>query len=82
MRRSISMKHIVIVLLLGGMSLFVAVVNAPAEGPSEEELKAANNPLANFTALNIQNYYIPSLYDLPDKSVNTGWIRLRTICRK
>jgi len=34
----------------------------------------ANNPLANFTALNFQNYYIGELTD-PDKDANQFWLR-------
>lgn len=44
-------------------------------GLSEDDVKQANNPLANLSAFNIQNYYIPKLYDLPDKSSNTAWVR-------
>jgi hypothetical protein len=44
-------------------------------GLSEAELKAANNPLENASAINFQNYYVPKLYDLPDKSSNTAWVR-------
>ena len=42
---------------------------------SAQELKDANNPLANMKAVNLQNYYIPNLYGLPDQSANTFWIR-------
>ncbi len=36
----------------------------------------ANNPLANMTALNFHNYYIPRLTDSPDNAyLNTSWIR-------
>ena len=36
----------------------------------------ANNPLANMTALNFHNYYIPKLTDAPDDAyMNTSWIR-------
>ena len=36
----------------------------------------ANNPLANMTALNFHNYYIPTLTDAPDEAyLNYGWIR-------
>jgi hypothetical protein len=34
----------------------------------------ANNPLANFTAVNLQNYYIGELTD-PDKDANQFWLR-------
>jgi hypothetical protein len=43
--------------------------------PSAEDLKRANNPLADVTAVNLQNYYIPNLYGLPDATANTFWIR-------
>lgn len=36
----------------------------------------ANNPLANMTALNFQNYYMPVLSGAPSESyMNTAWIR-------
>lgn len=36
----------------------------------------ANNPLANMTALNFHNYYIPKLTDAPDDAyLNTSWVR-------
>lgn len=44
----------------------------------DKALAQANNPLANMTAFNIQNYYVPSLYGLPDYSMNTAWIRFAT----
>lgn len=34
----------------------------------------ANNPLANFTALNMHNYYIGELTD-PDENANQFWVR-------
>jgi len=42
---------------------------APA-GPSDEELKKANDPMAKVKAFNIHNYIIPSLYGLPDQGMN------------
>lgn len=36
----------------------------------------ANNPLANMTALNFHNYYMPVLNDAPDEAyMNTTWVR-------
>mgnify|MGYP003578769388 CR=1 FL=1 len=36
----------------------------------------ANNPLANMTALNFHNYYMPVLNEAPDDAyMNTAWIR-------
>lgn len=44
--------------------------------PSPNSAAQANNPLANMTALNIQNYYIPKLTEAPDEAyMNTTWIR-------
>jgi hypothetical protein len=46
-----------------------------AQGISEEEQKKANNPLANTKALNLQNYYVPTLYDDSNLKANTALIR-------
>jgi hypothetical protein len=46
-----------------------------AEGPSDAELKQANNPLASFNTFNIQNYFVPQLSGLPDDTANTTWLR-------
>lgn len=48
---------------------------AAQEQPSEEEMAQANNPLASAYAVNLQNYYVPSLYGVSDQSINTAWIR-------
>jgi len=45
-----------------------------AAGPSEEELKQANNPLANFKALNFHNYYVPEVSETAG-TANTFWVR-------
>jgi hypothetical protein len=46
--------------------------NAPAidAGPSDEELKKANDPMANIKSFNVHNYIIPSLYGLPGQGMN------------
>jgi hypothetical protein len=46
-----------------------------AQGVSEEEAKKANNPLANTKAFNLQNYYIPSIYENSDLKANTMLVR-------
>ncbi len=56
------------------------------EEASADEQAQANNPLASTYALNFQNFYSPSLFDVPDQSANTFWIRAavpvgRTITR-
>jgi hypothetical protein len=54
---------------------------AAAQEPeaSDEEAAAraqANNPLADITAFNIQNYWVPKLYGIDDEAANTFWARL------
>ncbi len=45
---------------------------ATSSAPSSVD---ANNPLAEFRAFNIHNYYIPSLTDLDNQNANTFWLR-------
>ena len=52
---------------------------AEENGASEEQAGGAdaaqaNNPLADFVAFNVQNYYVPSLSGV-DGSANTFWLR-------
>jgi hypothetical protein len=60
-----------------GLVCLLALPSVPQadEGTSENDLKQANNPLANMKALNFQNYYVPNLYGLPDETSNTFWFR-------
>jgi hypothetical protein len=44
------------------------------QAASDQELKQANNPLANMQAFNVQNYYAPDLIDV-DGTSNTAWLR-------
>lgn len=49
-----------------------------AQEPNQDHASGAqaNNPLANMTALNIHNYYVPKLTDAPgDAYLNTSWLR-------
>lgn len=62
-------------ILLGLMLVLVGAGLALAEGPSAEELAKANNPLADLTAFNLQNYHASSLYGVPDETANTFWLR-------
>ena len=48
---------------------------AAAQEASAEELAKANNPLADMKAFNLQNYYIPKLYGVPDEVANVFWLR-------
>lgn len=58
------------------LSLFILPLIVEAQqGLTEEEAKKANNPLANAKAFNIQNYYIPSIYE--DASLKANSLLLR-----
>lgn len=66
-------KYSIIIFLL-----LILCFNSIVFSQDDQSLAQANNPLANMTAFNIQNYYIPSLYGLPDYSMNTAWLRFVT----
>ncbi|MCG8579698.1 MAG: hypothetical protein MI866_07270 [Bacteroidales bacterium] len=62
-------KYIVVILTL--FAVFYSKIEA-----QENSTAQANNPLANMTALNFHNYYIPKLNNAPDDAyLNTAWIR-------
>ena len=48
---------------------------APAGRVSAEQLSKANNRLADMNALNFQNYYLPSLYGVPDAVTDGLFLR-------
>jgi hypothetical protein len=50
------------------------VTNATPEASAASADAQANNPLANFTAFNLHNYYIGELSS-PDKNANQFWMR-------
>jgi hypothetical protein len=56
-------------------SIWVVSVQAQDPDTSNGSLADANNPLATFTAFNIQNYYVPELTELPDNTANAAWLR-------
>jgi hypothetical protein len=67
-------------LLACGVVVLVAAPRVEAQEPrpggvSAEELAKANNPLADANALNLQNYFMPSLQGVPDSSVNLFLLR-------
>lgn len=70
------------VTLVVGFLVVMATSPAFAEGDDNEAaaaeqakiLAAANNPLANMVAFNIQNYYYSKLYGT-DETSNTAWLR-------
>jgi hypothetical protein len=56
-----------------GRTALTAAMQEGGEGQSDEA--QANNPLASFTAFNVQNYYVPSLSELDNQNANTFWLR-------
>ncbi len=65
------LRFISLVWFLSISSLGLAQEKEEAGGAAQ-----ANNPLANMTALNFHNYYMPKLNDAPnDAYLNTSWIR-------
>lgn len=71
-------------LLALALSLVLLTPTTFAEGNAEEEDSTekgqsteaqANNPLANFKAFNLQNYYVPRLSEMDDQNANTFWLR-------
>ncbi len=69
MIKNILLKRLILCLLI------IAAQAARAQGPSEEEIKKVNNPLADAVALNFQDYYVPSIYDNSNEKANTFLLR-------
>ena len=63
--------------LLAGFALLMGAATPAAaqEQLTDEERAKANNPIASLSAINLQNFYSPSLWDVPDVSANTFYIR-------
>lgn len=73
-------KHVGKATRIGTVLLCALSAGIPAplyaqQQATEQEMAEANNPLASSYAVNLQNYFAPSLYDVPDQSTNTTWIR-------
>ncbi|TCK68990.1 hypothetical protein DFQ05_0501 [Winogradskyella wandonensis] len=68
------MKHSLLTLLI--FLCLSAFLEAQEQNKDHVSGTQANNPLANMTALNIQNYYVPRLTDAQeDAYLNTFWLR-------
>ena len=68
------MQRTRVAILLILLTLSTGTLLAEQDSKSSEEAQA-NNPLANFVAFNIQNYYIPSLSELDDQNANNFFLR-------
>jgi hypothetical protein len=69
---------------IAGVTMFFATAAAGPANAQEQTAETAarapssadaNNPLAQFTAFNIHNYYIPTLTEMDDQNANTFWVR-------
>jgi hypothetical protein len=68
-------KILLIIILLTGFLATYGQDRSVTEN-NASSLAQANNPLANMTALNFHNYYVPKLTDAPaDAYLNTAWVR-------
>lgn len=63
-----------ITILTVAIFFLAGTANAQEEKPADNAVAQANNPLANFTAINVHDYYIGELTEL-DKSANQAWVR-------
>jgi len=60
------------------LCVFAMVSPLAAQDTADDHVAAAaaaNNPLANMTSFQLQNYYASDLYGLPDETSNTAWLR-------
>jgi hypothetical protein len=58
----------------GNATVATCAEQKAAASEHDNAASQANNPLANMTALNIQNYYIGDLSD-SDEDANQFWVR-------
>jgi len=62
-------------ILVAGLLSVTRLQAQEGEGDASNAAQA-NNPLANMTALNFHNYYMPKLSEAPDGAyMNTAWVR-------
>ena len=65
-------------IMIGSAMMFgaiPAIAQDESAGDHAAAAAAANNPLANMTSFQFQNYYAPEIYGLPDETSNTAWLR-------
>jgi len=65
------LSNLAVAIILLGPTIAIA---SPEEKTATSNVAQANNPLANFTAFNLHNYYIGELTD-PDEDANQFWMR-------
>jgi hypothetical protein len=65
-----------VIVMLAVMHSCVAGLLRAEDTAAPDAVAQANNPLANFTAVNVHNYYIGKLTDVDDKDANQAWLRI------
>ena len=60
-------RYLIVIMLVGALITHTT--------SSADESAQANNPLANMTALNFQNYFIGELTGLGNETANQFWVR-------
>jgi hypothetical protein len=79
MTRSALLVRISAITIAFPLSLFAQQQASPPQPVSAAETAAAvakaNNPLASMNAINMQDYYDPSLYSIPNAVGNTMMLR-------
>jgi len=63
-----------IFILIFALATSLSLFSQSEKEAAEKAMKNANNPLANFTAFNVQNYYYAKLAGT-DEVANTAWLR-------
>ncbi len=58
------------------LSLAISLTTHAAEGgPSADDINKSNNPLTPMLGLNFQDYIISSIYGMPNREANQGFVR-------
>ena len=70
-RRRFSLLFLALLLQL----LCLASAASAQDSSGDGDAAQANNPLADFKAFNLQNYYVPELSELDGQNANTFWLR-------
>jgi hypothetical protein len=60
---------------ISAIALMALIVPVTAAAQTAAEVAKANNPLAPITAVNLHNYFLPTLYGVPDQSANAMMVR-------
>ena len=60
--------------------LCLASAASAQDSSGDGDAAQANNPLADFKAFNLQNYYVPELSELDGQNANTFWLRYAQPC--